>query len=122
MSRNSISPGEALDRIFSVIREEANANPTFGRRLLEAAGVSVVFNGAEAALAADPVLIAGRSDYASFREMLTTFPDATLKKMVTNFGLGTAEDVRSVKTTPKKVGYIDLMWDGARRKLSEHGR
>ena len=122
MSAQSIPPGEALDRLFSVIREEATANPTFARRLLEAAGVPVIFSGEEAALAADPVLIAARNDYASFREMLTTFPDATLKKMVTSFGLGTAEDVRRVKTSPKKVGYIDLMWEGARRKLAEHER
>lgn len=120
MSTHRISPGEALDRLFSVIREEASANPTFARRLLEAVDISVVFSGEEAALAADPVLIAARNDYASFREMLITFPDAILRKMVTSFDLGTAEDVKRVKTSPKKVGYIDLLWEGARRKLAEH--
>lgn len=114
-----VTPTEALDRIFSVIRDEASANPTFARRLLDAAGVSVAFTGDDAKAAADPVLIAAQTDYAGFREMLSTFSEANLKKMVTSFGLGTAEDLKKVTAKPKKVGYIDLMWDGARRKLAE---
>jgi hypothetical protein len=118
---SSVTPAEALDRIFSVIREEALANPTFARRLLDATGISVAFTGGDAAAAADPVLIAARNDYAAFREMMSTFPEAALKKMVTNFGLGTAEDLKRITTKPRKLGYIDLMWDGARRKLIEQG-
>lgn len=115
------SPAEALERIFEVIREEAVANPTFARRLLDAAGVTVTFSGSEAASAADPVLVAARNEYAAFREMFSTFAEPELKKMVTSHGLGTAEDVRRVTTRPKKFGYIDLMWEGARHKLKERG-
>jgi Mrp family chromosome partitioning ATPase len=43
-----------------------------------------------------------------------------LKKMVTNFGIGTVEDLKRV-TRPRKFGYIDLMGDGARRKIAEQG-
>lgn len=81
----------------------------------------VLVAGPDAATAVDPVLIAARGDYAAFRETLSTFPEADLKKMITNLGLGTAEDVRRVTTKPKKMGYIDVMWDGSKRKLGERG-
>jgi hypothetical protein len=51
--------------------------------------------------------------------MLQTFTDAELKKMLKNFGLATDEQIKGVKTKPKKLGFIDLLWDGARRKIAE---
>lgn len=117
--RSQISPGEALERIFEVIREEAAANPTFARRMLEAAGVTVTFTGPDAAAVADPVVAAARQDYAAFREMFQTFAEADLKKMLKGFALATDEQIKGVKTKPKKVGFVDLLWDGARRKLAE---
>ena len=108
-----LSPAEALERIFRVIREEAVSNPTFARRLLDAAGVTVTFTGSDAVAAADPILVAARNKYDAFREVFLTFQESALKKMVTTYGLGTAEDVRRITTRPKKFGYIDLMWDGA---------
>lgn len=115
-----VSPDEALDGIFTVIREEALANPRFARRLLDAAGVRVAFSGPEALAAADPVIAAAHHDYASFLLMFSTFSEPDLKKMATASGLATAEDVKSVPR-PKKAGYIDLMWRGAKHKLKDMG-
>ena len=42
-----------------------------------------------------------------------------LRKMLKNFGLATDEQIKGVKTKPKKIGFIDLLWDGARRKIAE---
>jgi hypothetical protein len=39
--------------------------------------------------------------------------------MLKNFALATDEQIKSVKTKPKKLGFVDLLWDGSRRKLSE---
>jgi len=114
-----INPTEALERLFEVIREEAAANPTFTRRMLDALGVTVNFTGPDATLAADPVLIAARLEHDEFREMFQTFADADLRKMLKNFGLATAEQIKNVKTKPKKIGFIELLWDGARRKIAE---
>lgn len=119
IQRSQTSPGETLERIFEVIREEAAANPTFARRMLEAAGVTVTFTGPDAAAVADPVVAAARHDYAAFREMFQTFAEADLKKMLKGFALATDEQIKGVKTKPKKVGFVDLLWDGARRKLAE---
>lgn len=116
MSDASVTPEEALDRLFTVIREEAVANPKFAKRLLDAVGMPVKFQGNDAALTADPVVAAKRNDHATFRVMFSTFSEADLKKMVTNWGLGTAEDVKKVSTKPKKIGYIELLWEGAKRR------
>jgi hypothetical protein len=116
MTAPTLSPEKALDKLFAVIREEAVANPKFARRLLDAVGVSVTFQGHEAAIAVDPVIAARRHDQAEFREMFSTFSEADLKKLIVNFGLGTSEDVKKVSTKPKKIGYIELLCSGARRK------
>jgi hypothetical protein len=116
MSKAPLTPEEALDKLFTVIREEALASPKFAKRLFDAVGMPVQFQGNDAALTVDPVVAAKRHDHATFREMFSTFSDADLKKMVTNWGLGTAEDVKKVSTKPKKIGYIELLWEGAKRR------
>ena len=45
MSETSVTPEEALDKLFTVIREEAVANPKFAKRLFDAVGMSVLFQG-----------------------------------------------------------------------------
>lgn len=115
-----VSPAEALDGIFAVIREEALANPRFARRLLDAAGVRVAFMGAEAVAAADPVIAAANHDYASFLAMFSTFSEGDLKKILSASGLATAEDIKRAPR-PKKTSYIDLMWRGAKQKLIDMG-
>lgn len=116
MSKTLVAPEEALEKLFTVIREEAVANPKFAKRLFDAVGISVLFQGTDAALTVDPVVAAKRHDHATFREMFSTFTEAELRKMVTNWGLGTAEDVKNVGTRPKKIGYIELLWEGAKRR------
>lgn len=117
--QEKLAPAEALERIFEVIRQEAASNPTFARRMLDAAGVTVLFSGPEASRAADPILMAARGDYAAFRESLMSFPDKDLKTMIKGFGLATEEQVKAVKSKPKQSGLVDLMWEGASRKLQE---
>jgi hypothetical protein len=114
-----LSPGEALERIFEVIREEAASNPKFAKRMLDAAGVTVVFSGPDAAKVADPIIAAARGDYASFRESFIGFSEKGLKDLIKGFALATSEQVKNVKTDPKQDGLVDLMWEGARRKLEE---
>jgi hypothetical protein len=114
-----VEPSEALERIFEVIRQEASNNPTFARKLLDAAGVTVVFSGPEAVKVADPILMAACDDYASFRGSFMSFAEKDLKAMIKGFGLATDEQVKGVKTKPKQSGLVELMWEGATRKLNE---
>lgn len=114
-----LPPNEALEKIFEVIRLEAAANPSFARRMLDAVGVTVVFQGTEAAKMVDPIVQASRSEYADFRESFLTFSEKDLKDILKNYSLATTEQVKNVKTKPKQSGLVDLLWDGARRKLEE---
>jgi len=120
MNENAqLTPAEALDKLFGVIREEALSNPTFARRMLAAVGCQVVFNGGDAASSADPIMAASRSDFAAFHEMFMTFTEKDLKSLLTIFNLATVEDVKSVKGKAKKPAFVQLLWDGAHRKLAE---
>jgi hypothetical protein len=116
---NQVSPGEALERLFEVIREEAVANPAFARRLLDAVDITVVFSSPDAVKVADPILAAARGDYATFRESFLSFTEKDLKGLIKGFALATDEQIKGVKTKPKQSGLVDLMWEGANRKLDE---
>ena len=63
-------------------------------------------------------LKAAGGDYATFREAFMTFSEKQLQTMIRDFALATAEDVKAVKK-PKKNGFIELMWDGAQRKIAD---
>ncbi len=116
---SQLTPAEALERIFEVIRQEASSNPAFARRMLDAAGVTVLFSGHDAVKAADPIIAAARADYASFRESFIAFPEKDLKALIKGFALATEEQIKGVKTKPKQGGLVDLMWQGAKRQLDE---
>lgn len=119
MSKVTRTPDEALGMIFEVIRQEASRNPAFARRLLDAAGVPVQFIGPDSVAAADPVIAAARNEYDAFREMFLTFSEPELKKLLKAHALATDEQVRKIATKPKKDGMVDLLWDGAKRRIAE---
>ena len=114
-----LSSNEALERIFEVIRQEATANPSFARRMLDASGITVVFQGTEAAKMVDPIVQAARQEYADFRESFLTFSERDLKAILKGYALATDEQVKAVKSKPKHGGLVDLLWEGARRKLDQ---
>lgn len=117
--QDKLDPAEALERLFAVISQEARGNPVFARRMLDAMAVSVVFTGTDAAKAADPILLAARGDYAAFRESFVTFAEKDLKALLKGYALATDGQIAGVTSKPKQSGLVDLLWDGAQRKIKE---
>lgn len=117
--KDRVSPNEALERLFEVIRQEASANPKFAARMLEASGFTVVFQGPDAGKIADPIAMAGSVDETAFRESFLSLPEKDLKSVIKNFALATDAQVTAVKTKPKAIGYVDLIWKGSERLLRE---
>jgi hypothetical protein len=113
--RRPISPEEALDRLFMLIREQASQDRQFGRRLLEAVGVTVIYRGDDAFDAVDPVLLAADGREA-FEKTLNSFRVADLKALIKSFDLATAADMKGRK---KKADLIELMWQGAKGKRDD---
>ncbi len=110
----SVGPAEALDRLFQVVREEALANPRFGRRLLEAVGQTVLYRGEEAIAAIDPVLVAMRG-FEEFRATFLSMKAAEIKKVGKASGLLVGTD-----RLPNTVGaLVDLLWDRASQRLHD---
>jgi hypothetical protein len=113
-AKPSIDPAEALEKLFHIVREEAQANPRFARRLLEAVGHPVVFRGEEALSAIDPVLVAMRG-YKEFRETFLSMKAAEIKKIGKTSGL-----LVGTNRLPTAVGeLVDLLWDRAEQRLHD---
>jgi hypothetical protein len=110
-----ISPEEALDRLFTLIREQASQDRQFGRRLLEAVGVTVIYRGEDAVDAVDPVLLAADGRDA-FEKALGTFKVAELKALIKSFDLATAANMKGKR---KKADLIELAWQGAKGKRED---
>ncbi len=118
MSQNKeIDPAKALDRFFSIVREEAISNPRFGTRLIEAVGYTVVFRGSESLPALDPVLVATKGQ-EEFRNTFLSFKAAELKKIIKDFNLATTADLAG-KSKPSQL--VDVMWIGASAKIRDRG-
>ena len=108
---DSLTPDEALSRLFDLISEQASNDRRFARQLLEAMGVTVLFRGEEALDAIDPVLVVANG-YDEFRRTFSTFKLTQLKKIAKEYGLATTSDMKG-KKLPQ---LIDIMWEGASNK------
>ena len=109
-----IGPEEALDKLFQIIREEAESNPRFARRLLEAVGYNVQFRGNEAFAAIDPILVALKGP-EEFRRTFVSMTAAQIKKV----GLASGLFVRG-NQYPGTVGeLVDALWSRAKEKVDD---
>jgi hypothetical protein len=117
MADKEIDARQALDRFFSVVREEATSNSRFAARLLDAVGFDVVFRGSEARYAVDPVQIAMKGQEA-FRQTFLSFSPAELKAMVKEFNLATQADMKGKTRAPQ---IVEIMWEGASAKIKDRG-
>jgi hypothetical protein len=112
-----IEPAEALDRFFAVVRQEANDNPNFAARLLNALGANVVFRGDAAVTSVDPLQVALRG-HEEFRATFLSFSVKDLKTIVKDFGLATPTDMKGKGKAPQ---IVELMWAGASAKIKDRG-
>ena len=108
-------PTVALDQFFSVIRQQATNDPQFARALCDAIGANVTFNGDAALYAVDPIVEAEQG-VESFRTTFLTFAAKDLKKLLKDFGLASAQDMKGKTKVPQLV---DLLWERSNNKLRD---
>lgn len=114
MSSKTIDPAKALDSFFQLVRQEALANPAFGRRLIESLGFTVVYRGDDAMAAVDPVLV-GMSGAEEFRRTFLSMKVADVKKAGEASGLFAKKEA-----LPKPHGEIvDLLWSRTQQRLRD---
>lgn len=114
MTGKIIEPGKALDDFFQIVKQEALANPAFGRRLIEAIGYKVIYRGSEAMAAIDPVLVAIEG-LEPFRATFASMKVAEVKKIGEAAGL-----FQRGEKLPKGLGeQIDLLWQRAQQRLRD---
>ncbi len=113
IGKEQVTAVEALEKFFTIVRDEAAANPKFARRLTEALGIEVSFIGEEAAYAVDPILIANQGA-DKFRKTFLTFKAKDLKKIMKDFALATSQDFKG-RTKPPQL--VELMWERTQNRL-----
>jgi len=107
-----IDPAKALDTFFQLVRQEALANPAFGRRLVEAVGYTVTYRGEEATAAVDPVLVA-MSGAEEFRRTFLSMKAAEIKKIGEASGLFAKKEA-----LPKGASeLVDILWSRAAERM-----
>jgi hypothetical protein len=113
IGNKQIPPGEALDRLFQIVREEAAENPRFERRLIEAIGYTVIYRGDDAKIAVDPVLVADKGPI-EFRSTFASMTVADIKRIGRDANLLVAGDRVAPNTS---AAWTDLLWKRAREKI-----
>lgn len=104
-----VDPIAALDKFYQVVREEATSNPTFGRRLLEAIGYTVIYRGDEAMEAVDPLLVAMKGKEEFFRTFLS-FPDREIERIGVSRGLLLKGAIGKGKTKLTTAQLVDQLY------------
>ncbi|MDX2307668.1 MAG: hypothetical protein NW216_05470 [Hyphomicrobium sp.] len=117
-TRKPIDPSTAIENLFQIIRDEALANPTFARRLLEAVGHKVVFRGDEALAAIDPYLIAMNGP-EEFRRTFMSMPQKQAEKIALDYEFvrKPARGTKAPKLTHNQL--VDLMWERAQERVED---
>ena len=119
--REPIDPAEALDKFFTVVREEALANPLFGRRLAEAVGFEVIYQGETALQVMDPVSVAMRGR-EKFFAIFSTFSEKDIRKIGEAKGLLEKPAKKAKGSKEPKVEHsqlVALLWDRAKERLDD---
>lgn len=113
-----IDPTQALDMFFRIVREEAAANPVFGRRMVEALGYTVLYRGEDAAMVVDPVLVAMQG-LQEFRATFEAMKPEAIQKIGESHGLlqkptRSPKGIKTVKPTQSEL--IARLWDRAQQR------
>jgi hypothetical protein len=117
MTSHSSAVG-ALDAVGSIIRRQAERDPSFAAEMVKSLSIPVEVQIAEPAdlLAAmpflDPIVVAGKG-LDDFRQTFAPLKDAQLKKIIKAYNLASA-DRYTGKGAPKGGDLVNLMWDAAR--------
>jgi hypothetical protein len=116
--KHAITPSQALDNLFFVIKQAAESDPAFCGRLLNAVTQPVEFIGKDAIKAMDPCILAARKSFDEFKETLGGFTEVELRKLAKDNKFATNEQLEKVKKEKeKKEKYVELIWSGAQRQL-----
>ena len=119
--REQIDPAEALDEFFKLVREQALANPLFGRKLAEVVGFEVVYQGDAALQVMDPVSIAMRGR-EKFLAVFSTFSEKDIRKIGEAHGLLEKPPKKPKGSKVPKVEHsqlVTLLWDRAKERLDD---
>ncbi|MEM1087992.1 MAG: hypothetical protein AAGH90_09685 [Pseudomonadota bacterium] len=107
----------ALNRFLQTVKDAAAEDPGLSTRLIEALGVTVLYEGDEQFEGANPVSQAKRWSPEAFKRIWGTAKVGQIKAALKDHELATATDMKG----KKKAALIDLLYKRAEARSRETG-
>lgn len=109
MNDNPVSAEAALSAFFRAVKDEATVSPAFRARLIDALGVTVLYEGEEQFEGANPVKQAGLWSEDAFARIWSKASLKQIKDALKSHQLATPEDMKS----KKKPQLVEMLYDRA---------
>lgn len=113
----TVAPQVALTRFLGAIKNHADIDSAFRDRLLQALGVTVVYEGEDDLANVAPHIVASQKNELQFRAIYGPLSAAKLKAILKKAGLATPADM--ARKTADDL--IDMLWVRAYNKARERG-
>lgn len=108
----------AIDKFLRAIKNAAAESPEFRARLIDAIGVTVLYEGEEQFQGADPVRQAGMWSEDAFTRIWSSASLAQIKSSLKAYQLATNEDMKG----KRKPQLIAMLFDRALKAQNNDGR
>lgn len=118
MSNREVKPEEALNAFLKAVKDAAAEDPAFKSRLISALGFTVLYEGEEQFIGANPVEQANRWSPEAFKRIWNPARVVQIKSALKDHELATTSDIRALN----KGQLIDLMYKRAVEKSRNDGR
>lgn len=120
MSKNEVPADLAIAAFVQVIKDAAAELPEFRSRLVEALGLTVIYEGSEQYQGANPATHAARWSEDAFSRIWGSASPAELKAVLKERGLASPDDIKDTKG--KKPALLGLLYSRALAQAEETGK
>jgi hypothetical protein len=117
MSDRHVSAEAALGAFFRAVKDEAMISPAFRARLVDALGVTVLYEGEEQFEGANPIKQAGLWSEDAFIRIWSKATSRQIKDAVKAYQLATPEDMKG----KKKLQLVEMLYDRAQQEHDNDG-
>lgn len=117
MNDKHISAEDALGAFFRAVKDEAMVSPAFRARLIDALGVTVLYEGEEQFEGANPVKQAGLWSEDAFARIWSKASLKHIREALKAYQLATPEDMKG----KKRPQLVEMLYDRAQQAYDNDG-
>jgi len=118
MDKEYLTADLAINRFLRAVKDAAAESPEFRARIIEALNVTVLYEGEEQFVGADPIKQAGKWSQDAFARIWSKATLGQIKTVMKSYQLATPEDMKG----KRKPQLIELLYDRAQKESHNDGR